>query len=128
MRVTGVSHVALTVTDLRRSRTWYERVLDWSQVFEGDGSGVRFVVGALPTGLLVGLRQYDVADHGRFDPTRVGLDHLALIVPVEELGGWEQRFADLGVPHDPVQDTPFGFVLNFKDPDGIALELTAPRD
>ena len=88
MRVTGVSHVALTVTDLRRSRTWYERVLDWSQVFEGDGSGVRFVVGALPTGLLVGLRQYDVADHGRFDPTRVGLDHLALIVPVEELGGW----------------------------------------
>jgi catechol-2,3-dioxygenase len=76
---------------------------------------------------MVGLRQYDGADAGPFDPTRVGLDHLALVVPAEELAAWEQRFTDLDVLHDEVQDTPFGLVLNFKDPDGIALELTAPR-
>ncbi len=125
MQVTGVSHAALTVTDLQRSKQWYERVLDWSPVFEGDGPGVRFSVGALPGGLLIGLREYDQADRGPFEPTRVGLDHLALLVPAQDLGTWEQRFADLGVVHDPVQDTPFGPVLNFKDPDGIALELTA---
>jgi len=127
MQVTGVSHAALTVTDLQRSKQWYERVLGWSAVFEGDGPGVRFAVGALPGGLLIGLREYDGADRSAFDPTRVGLDHLALLVPVEELDDWERSFTELDVQHDPVQDTPFGPVLNFKDPDGIALELTAPE-
>ena len=128
MQVSGVSHVALTVTDLERSKDWYARVLDWSPVFEGDGTGVRFAVGGLPGGPLIGLRQYDEADRGPFEPTRVGLDHLALLVPIEDLDAWERRFTDLGVLHDPVQDTPFGPVLNFKDPDGIALELTAPPE
>lgn len=128
MQVTGVSHAALTVTDLQRSKEWYGRALDWSPVFEGDGPGVRFSVGALPGGLLIGLREYDEADRDPFRPTRVGLDHLALLVPLEELDAWERRFTDLGVLHDPVQDTPFGPVLNFKDPDGIALELTAVRE
>ncbi len=34
--MTGGNHVAVTVTDLQRSRSWYERVLDWSSVFEGN--------------------------------------------------------------------------------------------
>jgi catechol 2,3-dioxygenase-like lactoylglutathione lyase family enzyme len=123
----GVGHLALTVTDLRRSISWYERVLGWSALFEGDGDGVRFAVGTLPGGVMMGLREYDAGDILPFDPTRVGLDHLALVVPAEDLDGWQQRFSDLDVVHDRVQDTPIGLVLNFKDPDGIALELTAPR-
>ena len=126
MQVTGVAHVALTVTDLQRSRGWYERVLGWSAVAEGTGDGVRFAVGSVPDGLLIGLREYDTAGRVRFDPQRVGLDHLAFSVAAEELERWEQRFTELDVPHDAVQDSPFGPVLNFKDPDGIALELTAP--
>jgi len=128
MRVSGVSHVALTVTDLQRSKSWYERVLDWSAVFEGTGEGVRFAVGALTDGTLLGLREYDGGERVRFDPVRIGLDHLAFTVPAAELEGWEQRFTELDVSHDPVQDTPFGQVLNFKDPDGIALELATPTD
>ena len=127
MRLTGVGHIALTVTDLQRSRTWYERVLGWSAVAEGDGDGVRFAVGSVPDGLLIGLREYDATDGGRFDPLRVGLDHLAFAVGAEDLEGWEQRLTEFGVTHDAVQDTPFGLVLNLKDPDGIALELTAPK-
>jgi catechol 2,3-dioxygenase-like lactoylglutathione lyase family enzyme len=127
MQMTGVHHVALTVTDLGRSAAWYERVLEWSSVFEGQGDGVRFQVGVLPGGLMIGLRQYDAGEPGPFIPVRVGLDHLALAVAVSDLPAWEQRFTELGVSFDPVQDTPFGFVLNFKDPDGIALELTAAK-
>jgi hypothetical protein len=42
---------------------------------------------------------------------------------------WEQRFVQLGVRHDPTQAMAYGHVLNFKDPDGIALELyAAPED
>lgn len=126
VQLASVGHVALTVADLQRSRNWYERVLDWSAVFEGEGEGVRFTVGVLPGGLMIGLREYD-GEGVSFDPTRVGLDHLAFAVPFADLRAWEQRFADLDVTFDPVQDTPFGFVLNFKDPDGIALELTASK-
>ena len=128
MRLAGVGHVALTVTDLERSRIWYEQVLGWSSVFEGEGDGVRFAVGSVPDGLLIGLREYDAADRVRFDPVRIGLDHLAYAVPADDLPGWEGRFRELDVAHDPVQDTPFGLVLNFKDPDGIALELTAATE
>jgi len=126
MKLTGLGHIALTVTDLQRSRGWYERVLGWSAVAEGTGEGVRFAVGAVPEGVLIGLREYDAADGLGFDPLRVGLDHLSFAVAAEELETWEQRLTDLGVTHDAVQDTPFGPVLNFKDPDGIALELTVP--
>jgi hypothetical protein len=44
---------------------------------------------------------------------------------VAELSDWEDRFSELDVPFDPTQTTPYGHVLNFKDPDGIALEVYA---
>jgi glyoxylase I family protein len=126
MTITGVTHVALTVRDLGRSKDWYGRVLDWQPVMEGDGDGVSVSVGALPDGTLIGLRQYDDGGPGAFDPTRIGLDHLALgVESPEQLTSWQQRFVQLGVTHDAPQETPYGHVLNFKDPDGIALEIYA---
>ncbi len=130
MTFTGVAHVAITVEDLARSKSWYSRVLEWQPVMEGEGDGVAFTVGALPGGTLIGLRQYENGGPRQFDPTRIGLDHLALkrrvARPAEE---WERRFVELGVSHDPTQQTPYGHVLNFKDPDGIALEIyAAPAD
>ena len=32
------------------------------------------------------------------------------------------------MPYTPIQDMPLGYHLNFKDPDGIALEFQAPND
>jgi glyoxylase I family protein len=126
MALRSVSHVAITVADLSRSKEWYARVLGWAPVMEGDGEGVRFAVGALPEGPLVGLREYADAARGSFDPTRIGLDHLAFQADsVAELSDWEYRFSELDVPFDPTQTTPYGHVLNFKDPDGIALEVYA---
>ena len=126
MTFTGVAHVAMTVKDLARSKDWYSRVLDWQPVMEGEGDGVTFSVGTLPGGTLIGLRQYENGGTGGFDPTRIGFDHLALTVgSPDQLADWERRFSDLGVSYDPTQQTPYGHVLNFKDPDGIALEIYA---
>ncbi len=50
---------------------------------------------------MIGLREYDEGERSPFDPTRVGLDHLAFAVPITDLQAWEQRFADLGVAYDP---------------------------
>lgn len=46
----------------------------------------------------------------------------------EELQEWERRFDAAGVTYTPIRDMEFGFHLNFRDPDGIALELSAPNE
>jgi glyoxylase I family protein len=124
MQLTGVAHTALTVSDLARSKEWYAEVLGWEPVLDGEGDGVTFSVGQLPGGILVGLREYEASGAEGFDPLRIGLDHLAFkAVSVAELADWEQHFTGLGVTFTGAQETPFGHVVSFKDPDGIALEI-----
>ena len=45
-----------------------------------------------------------------------------------ELLDWEQRLRELDVEFTPVQDSELGHHLNFRDPDGIALEFYTPND
>ncbi len=79
-------------------------------------------------GLLLGLRP--VAPQGdRFDEDRVGLDHLSFNVSSkDELDAAVKLFDERGVAHGPI--TPlagFGiYILPFRDPDNIQVELTAP--
>jgi len=126
MTFSGVAHISLTVTDLERSKDWYAKLLGWEEVMAGESGGVQFSVGLLPGGQQLALRQHFNGTGDRFDPRRTGLDHLSLgVVSPGELAQWERRFVDLGVSYTPTQDMPYGHVLNFKDPDGIALELFA---
>jgi catechol 2,3-dioxygenase-like lactoylglutathione lyase family enzyme len=128
MPLQGVSHVAITVTDLARSKEWYARVLGWRSVADVTEEGVEFSIGTLPDGTLVGLRQYANGSGDAFNPFRTGLDHLAFAVPSPaELGEWERRFAEVGVTYSPSEEGPFGSALSFKDPDGVALELFAAK-
>jgi glyoxylase I family protein len=126
MVLRDVAHVAITVTDLQRSKEWYGRVLDWSPVMEGETDSATFSFGALPDGPFLALREHREGSRDAFDPTRTGMDHLAFAAgSAAELADWETRFADLGVPYEPTQVTDYGHVLNFKDPDGVALEIFA---
>jgi glyoxylase I family protein len=81
---------------------------------------------------LVGLRPVDAARRqagDRFDPFRCGLDHVSFSAASRaELEAAVQAFEERGVAHGGITDLPpFGIaVLPFKDPDGLALELTAP--
>ena len=45
-----------------------------------------------------------------------------------ELEAWERRFDEYGVSYTPIRDMEMGSHLNFRDPDGIALELDAPNE
>jgi hypothetical protein len=80
--------------------------------------------------LLLGLRPVDAErSNDRFDPFRCGLDHLSFNVATKaDLEAAVQAFKERGVEHSDITDLPpFGIaVLPFKDPDGMALELTAP--
>ncbi len=121
----GLHHVAVTVTNLERSARWYRDVLGMDELFRHGDDARRAVIMRLPgTGAILGIVQHEDADATAHDPRRVGLDHLAFTAATrEDLDGWVQRLADLGVDHDGPHDVPPGAIVNLKDPDGIALSL-----
>jgi catechol 2,3-dioxygenase-like lactoylglutathione lyase family enzyme len=133
-----VHHLRLTVTDIQRSRQFYASLLGFQVAAEspppGDPSEAetfRILFGGVVMardGLLLGLRPM-APDGDRFDPDRVGLDHLSFSVASrEDLEQAARLLDEQGVPHGGITPLPsFGIdVLPFEDPDGIQLELTAP--
>jgi glyoxylase I family protein len=131
-------HVRLTVTDVARSRSFYTEVLGFDVALERppdddpDGVVADMLQGGVVlvnAGVMIGLRPVDAAHaDDRFDPFRVGLDHLSFAVGSRaDLDAAAQVFDEHGVEHGPVREVPamgMAFLAAF-DPDGIALELTA---
>ncbi len=132
---TSVAHIRLTVTDIERSREFYEAVFGWSVFIEqpeGANAATRralsFLYGGVIYdlgGVLVGLRPVGTES---FDENRTGLDHLAFrLSSKDELDSAESHLDTLGVAHEPIKDIGPMYILEFRDPDNIALELTAPK-
>ena len=133
-----IHHLRLTVTDLERSREFYTGLLGFdvavesppdddpaaAEIFKVLFGGIVMIRG----GLLMGLRP--MAPTGdRFDPDRVGLDHLSFSLDSRaELERAAELLDEAGVPHGQITNlASFGIdVLSFEDPDGLQLELTAP--
>ena len=122
--VSGLSHVAIRVIDVARSRRFYAGVLGFSVVFEADDV-VLFQVGRSLLAVRGGAAE--TAHGDRFDPFRVGLDHLALAVDdAAQLNDMQRALNQAMVPNEGVQDDPPNAqALVFYDPDGIALEMYA---
>ena len=124
--ISGVSHIGLTVADLDRSKDWYYDLFGLQELFGGDEEGIRYVVTAHASGLVIGLREHKSGAKDTFTPERTGLDHLAFqCADRAELEKWQATFEEKGITYTPIIDTDYGHVLNFKDPDNIALEMFA---
>lgn len=122
----GLHHISLTVSDVDRAKAFYCGSLGFQEV------------APLPNGVLVGNGQVFLGlrtapEQGlpddRFDPNRVGLDHISL--SVESRSDLEQAAKSLGesgVTCGEIIDlAPFGItVLMARDPDNIQIELAAP--
>ena len=132
---TSVAHVRLTVTDIERSRRFYESVFGWPVFLEVPDNADRatrdqlgFLFGGVVYdlgGTLLGLRPVGT---DRFDEDRTGLDHIAFRLGSRaELDSAAAHLDNLGVSHEPIKDIGPSFILEFRDPDNIALELTAPK-
>lgn len=121
----GFHHAALTVSDLKRSAAWYAQVLGMVEVFREDSPSRRAVVYRFADGgTSVGLVEHAESGHAGFDPAVVGLDHLAFSVATQQdLRDWAAHLENHGVAHSGPIPVPSGEILNFKDPDGIALAL-----
>jgi len=122
--ITGAHHAALTVSDLQRSVAWYQDLLGMAPVFGDDNEEVSFQLLAHPSGWFLGLREYHGREKDRFDEFRCGLDHFAFGVPTrQDLDQWVEQLEAKGVTYSPVNDTPIGSVVTFRDPDNIQLEF-----
>jgi len=133
-----IHHLRLTVTDLARSREFYTGLLGFDVAVESPPPGdpaaeeaFKILFGGIVMvrgNLLMGLRP--MAPSGdRFDPDRVGLDHLSFgVASRAELERAAALFDEHDVPHGEITTLgSFGIdVLPFEDPDGMQLELTAP--
>jgi glyoxylase I family protein len=134
----AVHHLRLTVTDVERSRAFYTELLGFDVAVESPppddpsaNEAFKVLFGGLVMtrgNLIMGLRP--MAPSGdRFDPDRVGLDHLSFSVGSrDDLEDALRLFDERGVSHGEITALPsFGIdVLSFEDPDGVQLELTAP--
>jgi len=132
---TSIAHVRLTVTDIERSRQFYESVFGWPVLLEvpenadeATRSALSFLFGGVIYdlgGTLLGLRP---VAKDRFHEDRCGLDHIAFRTGSKaELDTAATHLDDLGIQHEPVKDIGPSYILEFRDPDNIALELTAPK-
>lgn len=134
----GFSHVRITVTDIARSKAFYDQVFGWPVAVDNSGSvdepGVREsaeafyggVVYQTPEGKLFGLRPVGSA---RFDPDHTGLDHVSFAVESRaDLERAAVALTEAGIEHGEVTDLGDAgiAILSLQDPDDINVELTAP--
>jgi glyoxylase I family protein len=122
--VTGIGHIALRVTDLQRAKRFYTEGLGFPLIRETEQACFVTIGGAL-IALLAGTEQ--TAPEDRFDPFRVGLDHLALAVAATALPELKQRLDAAQVPNNGIErDERSGAEsITFYDPDRIAWEFYA---
>lgn len=119
-------HVALTVTDLEASTAWYRRVLGLGEPVARDGpTWQRVLLRSSSGGFALSLSvHHGTSADDRFDPARVGMDHLAIGCRTRaELEGWVAHLDELGVAHAAVTEAPHAHLVACHDPDGIAVEF-----
>lgn len=122
----GIDHVSFTVSDLDVSQLFYTEVFGFVVVMD---VGYGRICMHPTTGFTLALIKHPEAHGGAFTELHTGLDHLGLAAASrEELEEWERRFDEHGVTYTPIRDMEMGYHLNFRDPDGIALELSAPNE
>lgn len=121
MHISGLSHVALTVTDLTVARGFWTEVMGFEVAV--DAPSLLILVDP-PAQVVIACVEHDGGDGGPFDERRVGLDHPALQVDdIEQLRRWEARLIEAGRPASEIVESQWGSHLNVRGPDNLAIEL-----
>ncbi len=127
----GLHHMSLTVTDIDRSVAFYTTHVGFKLITEFEPRRALLSNGTV---LMSVGHPYDPAKAlagDEFSEFRIGLDHVSFAV--ESLQAMEEAaayFDEQGIDRGEIRDLgeAFGiYVMAFRDPDNIQLELTAPR-
>ena len=121
----AVNHVSLTVTDVERARDFYTGLLGFQQVAE---FGPKLLLHNGSVMIAIAPAPHTPLDDDKFDENRVGLDHISFSVGSrDDLEDALKIFDERGISHGEINDLePLKvYVLAFRDPDNIQIELTA---
>lgn len=126
-QITGIAHVELSVTDLDRSVGWYCRLLGARDVWRGanEKGGYRACAILEPvTNTVLAFTEHAAVKRVPFSHLVPGLDHLSFrVADRTAMESWAAWMDELGVAHDPINDSGPAPTLNLRDPDGIAVEF-----
>ena len=122
----GIRHVALRVTNLARSRTFYEQLMGMKVVWEPDPDNVYFSSGLDN----LALHQIPLSELSSYDPLPGQLlDHIGVILDSPEAvermyREIEPRLAQLGgqMLKLPKQHRDGSYSFYFSDPDGTVIQ------
>jgi glyoxylase I family protein len=125
----AVNHITLTVTDRDRARDFYTSILGFQFLME---FGPKYLLsnGSVILALNLSPDPARAITDDQFDENRVGLDHVSFNVSSYELLQQAAGILDeQGVSRGEIKDLgDLGiYVMAFRDPDNIQLELTAPH-
>jgi glyoxylase I family protein len=122
----ALHHVAVTVSDLDRSRQWYSALFGAQPVLDENTGPWHHVVWLL-NGTLFGIHLHPSGSSEPFEEFRPGLDHVGFnCASRAELEQWQTHLESLDITHGGIVDANYGSGLSFRDPDNIALEFFAP--
>ena len=124
----AVHHFALTVSDVSRSAEFYTSLLGFQHVAD-FGPRVLLSNGAVILALTPPPDPTQAIPNDRFNENRLGLDHVSLAVTAHaDLETAVTLLDDHGVARGDITAlAPFQiYILAFRDPDNIQIELTAP--
>ena len=125
----GLHHVTAICGHPRRTREFYERVLGLRMIkrtvnFDDPGTWhLYFGTETGAPGTVITFFPWMGAPHGRVGAGQCAL--IALSVPPEAMGWWIERFLTNGVTHGLPATRHGERVLEFRDPDGMLLELVS---
>ena len=128
MRIAGIHHVTLLVSDVERSLAFYRNVLGMrlvkQTVNDDDKNARHFIFGDAEgkPGTLITCLEYPDLDEGSVG--RGSTHHFALAVESEaELAAWRDYLVSYGIPTTEVMDRSDFKSIYLRDPDGHILEI-----
>ncbi len=120
-----LDHVVLTIADIHRTKEFYAKIFGEPD-FQTD-QGMMYYMG--PTRLFFTLPRGPQAPNDRFDPTRVGLEHIAVgVKSVDDLKAYAKVLDEGGIKHSGIHIDNHSNKekIWLDDPDKIRVEFYIP--
>ena len=125
--IKGFSHVQLVVRDVALSAPWYCDVLGLEQFVTGTTSSGAYAGLRHPTARFVIGMQTATPDQAR-DLRATAIDHLSFAVADRAtLDEMRATLLERGVDIGEVFEEAVSYNVRIRDPDGLVLELSAPK-
>lgn len=126
MKAHGIAHATLTVSDIKETKAFYEKLFGTQFSMDGENSFSLLTAG-IPCWFAQWEKKYP-AD--RFDERRIGLDHIAFkLETIEELEAVIKRLNEMGVKNAGLERFAGKYpYVAFRDPDNIQIEFFIPKE